>query len=101
MLNRIFAAAALGSMMIAVPAVAGEKLPQATVSYSDLNLNSEAGQAKLEQRIVAAARKVCQADTPSVASKIMSAEKRRCLEVAINSAKPQVASVVQDAALGG
>ena len=88
-------------MMIAVPAVAGAKLPQATVSYSDLNLNPKAGQAKLEKRIVAAARKVCQADKPAVGSRFMSAETRRCLEVAINSAKPQVASVVQDSALGG
>ena len=102
MFNRIFAAVAVGSMMIAAPAVAGDKEGNSTkVSFADLNLNTEAGQAKFEKRVELAARQVCEADVPGVGSRIMALEKRRCLAIAKDSAKTQVAAVIEDARLGG
>lgn len=102
MFNRIFAAAAVGSMMIAAPAIAGdEEGNSVSISYADLNLNSEAGQAELEKRVFGAARQACQADGVQTGSRILSADKRRCLSDAKKSAKMQVAAIIEDARRGG
>ena len=53
---------ALISTLAAVPADASysrDTAPKATVSYGDLNLNSEAGVAALDHRIARAVRQVC------------------------------------------
>lgn len=102
MFNRIFAAAAVGSMMIAAPAVAGDNEGQKTsITYSDLNLNSEAGQAELERRVMSAVRQVCEADSARTGTRLMSNDKRKCLSDAKKSAKTQVASIIEDARRGG
>ena len=101
MFNRIFAAAAVGTMIIATPALAGDDVQKTTISYADLNLNSEAGQAELERRAMKAARDVCEADAVRTGSRMLSTAKRKCLANAKKSAKQQVASIIEDARRGG
>lgn len=101
MFNRIFAAAAVGSMMIAAPAVAGDDKPTISVVYSDLNLNTEAGQAALEHRVMAATKAVCGADDVRTGTRLRSTSERKCLAEAKKSAKQQVAAIIEDARRGG
>ena len=57
----ILAAAGVGAMLIAAPALAGadNQTSQSNVTYEDLDLSTEAGQKELDQRITIAARKTC------------------------------------------
>lgn len=93
----LFTAAAALAAAAATPALAGS----ITVNYSDLNLASTEGQAALAARIDRAARKVCELDTATVGTRIVSAEKQRCYVEAKAAATQRVAMSAADEALGG
>jgi UrcA family protein len=102
MINRIFAAAAAGAVLISTPVLAGDDgAPKVTVEYDDLDLTSEKGQAALERRVRAAVNQACEADNPTTGSRVMSVSKSRCLAAAKQSAKSQVAAIIEDAKRGG
>lgn len=91
------AALALGT--VAAPAMAGET--HLKVVYSDLNLNTVAGQETLERRIDAAAKKACGYDEIRTGTRMQNREVTRCYRQAKKQATTQMASVVSDARLGG
>ncbi|OGS51347.1 MAG: hypothetical protein A3J40_10615 [Erythrobacter sp. RIFCSPHIGHO2_12_FULL_63_10] len=102
MFNRIFAAAAAGAVLISTPVLAGDdNAPKVTVEYDDLDLTSEKGQAVLERRVRAAINQACEASSQITGSRVMSADKSRCLAAARRSAKSQVAAIIEDAKRGG
>lgn len=57
--SSIFAACLLGAAAVAQPAAAETVQSSVAVVTDDLDLNSAAGQEKLERRLTAAVRKVC------------------------------------------
>lgn len=69
------------------PANAAETPRVTTVSYSDLNVSSPKGREVLEQRILQAARSVCETGSNDTASRIQEA---RCVRDAINAAQAQL-----------
>ncbi len=99
---RIFAAAVAASLLATTPALADEDGAGAvSVEYSDLDLTSAKGQAALERRVLAAVNQVCEANSPTTGSHIVPADKRRCLAAARESAKEQVAAILEDVRRGG
>ena len=75
----------LGSMSaVAAAGNAAASLPQRTVRYSDLNLDSPGGAAALYQRIRAAARAVC--ESPVASDRQAEAFVERCAREAIKRA---------------
>lgn len=105
MINRIFAAAAIGAMLISAPVLAdeadGADAPKVSVEHSDLDLTNEKGQAVLERRVLAAARKVCRTGYVATGTRVLSPEQKQCLEAAKASAKRQVAAIIEAANRGG
>lgn len=102
MINRIFAAAAAGAVLISTPVLAGDDgAPEVTVNYDDLDLTSAKGQATLERRVRAAINQACEASSATTGTRIMSVDKSRCLAAARQSAKSQVAAIIEDAKRGG
>ena len=77
------AATCLG--VAAVPAAAATETGVATktVSYADLNMNSAEGRARLDARIRAAAKSVCEAPVAEFAAR---ATQGRCIATAIRKA---------------
>lgn len=71
------------------------------ISYSDLNLGTPEGQAKLDQRIESAVRSVCQVDKIRTGTRIRSTQTNACLANARASAKKQVSSIMADMRRGG
>lgn len=106
-MKSVLSAAIAGAALIAAPATAGPKLSQknvgqsVAVSYADLNLGTVAGQKALERRINAAAKKVCQWDKHAVGTRILSPDRRACFDKARQSAKKQMASLINTTARGG
>lgn len=99
---RIFAAAVAASLLATTPALADEDgAGGVSVEYGDLDLTGAKGQAALERRVLAAVNQVCEANNPSTGSRIVPADKRRCLAAARKSAKEQVAAIIEDARRGG
>ena len=96
----IFAIAAASLAVTASPALAGDA-PKMKVHYADLNLATEAGIEQLERRIEGAAKKVCNAETPTTGSRMASTQSRRCVAKAKATAMQQFASVVEQQRLGG
>jgi UrcA family protein len=102
MFNRILAAAAVGAALISTPVLAGDDgASKAEVEYGDLDLTSEKGQAVLERRVRAAVNQACEASGQVTGSRVMSADKSRCLATARKSAKSQVAAIIENARRGG
>lgn len=105
MINRIFATAAIGAMLISAPVLAdeaaGADAPKVSVEYSDLDLTNEKGQAALERRVLAAARKVCRTGYVATGTRVISPEQQSCLNAAKTSAKSQVAAIIEAANRGG
>lgn len=87
----------LGAMLGAVPASAKD----AEVSYADLNLDTDAGRAQLEQRIERAARKVCDYDVMPTGTLIRPADAQTCYLAAKSHASRQVAAILERNNLGG
>lgn len=102
MLNRTLTGAAIGIALIASPAMAGKAHTQSLqIEYSDLNLNSVEGQARLEDRIDAAAKKVCKLNEQRTGTRLRSNERRECFAKAKKSARNQMAVTIQETQKGG
>ena len=95
MISKAFAAALIGSTLIATPAAAQSQPGQTVaVKYSDLDLSTEKGQAKLDRRINAAAREVCKTNTVRTGTRMRSNDQTQCLEAARASVRTQLAEVI-------
>ena len=92
--------AILASAGLALSASAAQA-ETALVTYSDLNLDSAAGQKTLERRIEKAAREVCGQWAGGTRNLRSDMAARACFEKAKAGAGAQVASLVDDQALGG
>ena len=102
MLNRILAAAAIGTALVATPVLAGDKdAPKGQIVYRDLNLQTEEGQKVLAARIDQAAREICNVGDVATGTLIESRSQRACYEKAKKSATSQMASLIEDARRGG
>ena len=94
------AAASVGFAGITAPAMAGnEEKTTLDVSYAGLDLNTIEGQKMLEQRVEIAARRVCGYDRTATGTRQRAA--RACLVKARESAKKQVAAIIEDQQRGG
>lgn len=90
----LFVGALAVSAMTIVPTVASAEVDSdgrlvATVGYSDLDLNTAAGKARLDKRIKAAIRQVCQ--RPSSLELAASADYNQCVAEARVATKKSVA----------
>ena len=92
--------ATLSALALVVP-MAGARAESISIEYSDLNLASPEGQRKLERRIDAAARKVCNLDRVQTGTRIRNPDALVCYEQAKVQAKRQLAAVVERTAKGG
>lgn len=107
MLKSLTTAAAIGAALIATPAIAGSNqagshpAQSTTVKYSDLNLASPEGQATLQRRIEAAARKVCRVGQERTGTRLRSNERQECFAKARQSARKQIAVAMEGKQLGG
>lgn len=107
MFTKAFTAAATAAALITTPALAAnnttnkQAAPSMTVKYADLNLASAEGQAQLERRIDAAARKVCQVGKHRTGTRVPSMERKKCFAKARQSARSQMATVMNNDRLGG
>ena len=99
----ILAAASVGAMLIAAPAIAGgdTQESQASVTYDDLDLSTEAGRKELDQRITIAARKNCGVGRHSTGTRSISREQRRCVAAAVRQAESALAPLIEEQRLGG
>ncbi|MGJ8598324.1 UrcA family protein [Sulfitobacter sp.] len=95
-------AATLGLAFTATPALAGpEGLPTEEVSIAGLNLETEAGQRILAERIDRAARAVCNVDYVPTGTRIRANRSRDCVAKARASAERQVAIIAENQRRGG
>jgi len=107
MFMKAFTAATTAAFLIATPAIAqsnatGKDAAQSMkIKYADLNLASAEGQARLERRIDAAAKKVCQLGKHRTGTRIPSTERKECYAKARQSARSQMASLMNSKRLGG
>jgi UrcA family protein len=85
-------AAVLAATTFATPAVAKDE--GVAVSYADLDLSTEVGQAKLERRIDKAARSVCGLDETRVGTRLQSREAKACFDETMAAMREQVAQRV-------
>ncbi|WP_379553077.1 UrcA family protein [Erythrobacter sp. W53] len=97
----IIALAAASLAITASPALAGGDQQTMDIQYSDLNLGSEAGIARLENRIEKAAREVCGVQTVRTGTRLKSLSGERCVKNAKAQAMKQFASVIERERLGG
>lgn len=88
-----FVAAALAAAAFATPTFAATT-EGLSVKYSDLDLSTERGQARLERRIDKAARDVCGLDDVTSATRMRSESARACYEQAKASVHNQVAAAI-------
>ncbi|MEL7444754.1 MAG: UrcA family protein [Pseudomonadota bacterium] len=87
---------------ITTPAFAEQiDAPKQKIQFSDLDLSTPAGQATLDKRIDAAARKVCKVDEMRTGTRIKSQSRKSCYAKARASAANQVAAVLEDQRRGG
>lgn len=84
-------AAALAVVATAAPAVAAEPV---AVRYSDLDLSTAAGQARLERRIDSAARAACNLDEIRTGRFTPSTAQRQCYQQTKASVHEQVAEMI-------
>ena len=102
MLKTAMTAAALGLAAISTAATAGSNdVPRTEVKVADLNLGTAEGQERLDQRIHAAAKKMCKVGQPRSTSRIPSADSQKCYDAALNSTRAQVASLIEAQRRGG
>lgn len=95
------AAAAIGTVIAASPAIAGEPKQQMVIKYDDLNLSSEAGQKVLERRIEKAARDVCGLDRQQTGTRFKSRSAQKCYVEAKAKATKSFASLIENRRVGG
>ncbi len=99
----LLAAAGVGAILIATPALAAnnEEKGQSSVTFEDLDLSTDAGRKELEQRIKLAARKSCGVGRHSTGTRAVSREQRRCIASAEREAKRALAPVIEEQRQGG
>lgn len=85
----------------AVPALAADQLPQATVSYADLDLTETADQNTFKHRLDKAARKVCAMDARTSGMRIASRESQECYAKATQRTREAYATILENGRLGG
>lgn len=90
-------AAVFGTLLAAQPALAGS----VAVTYKDLDLSTEEGQKKLDERITKAAEDVCGYDQPTVGSRIPSREIRACVDQTRKELTQRIAATMDKKASGG
>lgn len=100
------ATATLGLAFSTVPAFAASgatDLPQAELTFDDLDLSTPSGQKALDRRIDKLARSICGADTVTTGSRILSnsREIKNCVKTARASAERQIAAIIEDQQRGG
>lgn len=107
MLKTFIAAAATGAALIVTPATAGSnsnsqsQAQSVSIDYSDLNLGTARGQAQLERRIESAARKVCKLNVQRTGTRLSSPERKACYSKARQTARSQMATVMNAERRGG
>lgn len=88
--------------LLASPAFAANSQSKTTqVSYSDLDLSTQAGQQELDKRLERAARSVCDLDQSTVGTRIPSRAGKKCYKAARKQLDRQFAQLVKDSAHGG
>ena len=90
------ALAALGALFAAQPAFA----ESVTISYKDLDLSTAAGQEKLDQRIDAAAKKVCGFNDLTTGTRIPTREARECIADARQKLEQRLATLTSKKVAG-
>jgi len=98
MRNAILLAAAIG---LALPAASALAQKQVKVEYADLNLDSQEGQARLDQRIRSAAESVCDANTVVTGTRVRSNDAKRCVAETTSKIRKSLAARLDDKKLGG
>lgn len=97
----LIALAAIATAVTGAPAMAAEQSEDLVIQYDDLDLNSEAGQATLENRIDAAAKKFCRVDGVQTGTRMTSRAATKCYKETKRLATQQFAQLMEDARLGG
>ena len=92
---------ALGAVMTAALVALPASAETAQIHYSDLNLASEAGQRAFEKRVEQPARKVCGMNALHTGTRTATPSMRRCFADAKDSARQQLAAVIDGQRLGG
>jgi UrcA family protein len=89
--------AALAASLVSAPALASERTER--VAYADLNLATADGQAELQHRLDAAARKVCRFDA---SGQVATAEKETaCYRATRKTVGVRFAEAVENSQRGG
>ncbi len=86
---------ALAAALSTVSVTAFATAPSVEVKYADLDLTTPQGMAELDNRIDAAARRVCGLDDVVTGTKLPSSAAKRCYEQARQKVKEQVAAIVE------
>ncbi len=97
------AIAALGLIGTALsPAYAGEPEKMTVkIEVADINLSTPEGQRALDRRIEAAARTVCQANSPQTGTRIVNNSARACIAKARAEVRQHAANLARDQQRGG
>ena len=92
------AIAAAFAALIAAPPVLAET---AAVTYQDLDLSTQQGRDELDNRIDAAAKKVCGFGEVRTGSRMISGDSRNCYKQARKELEQRIAALRQKKAAGG
>jgi len=92
-------AAVLAATAFTTPAIAADD--QVHVRYTDLDLNTPAGQATLDRRIDKAVKELCGADETIVGTRLPSREAQACFDRTKASVREQVAQNIARSASRG
>lgn len=102
MFKTISYALAAAALTIAGPALAQQRDTRTTgVTYQDLDLSTQDGQAELTRRIEYAARQVCGMGERTVGSNIVSRETRTCFRDAKRQLEQHFAGLIAQATQQG
>lgn len=103
-LKATIGAAIVSANVFALPAIAaerGKETETAKVVYSDLDLTTEEGVAKLRDRFRSAARNVCKMEEHQVGTRLASREARQCFEQRMDAFAAQIGEIQQRQLNGG
>ncbi|MCJ2182231.1 UrcA family protein [Novosphingobium sp. 1949] len=93
-----FAAALIGPAAMA--GLAATSTPAAakdvTVYYTDLDLGTQEGQDILHKRLVKAARRACDMDSPTTGTRLPAPSARSCFRQATGKVEDQIAAATRD-----
>jgi UrcA family protein len=89
------AAMTIGSVAVTTTSHAATGTDSTKVTYSDLNLSSEAGQRQLDRRIDRAAREMCGMNKARTGTRLNSREASDCHQNALRSVRERVARAIE------